>query len=214
MNRKTLFIISSAISVSTNPLCYSPTRSAYTDQVRARQTLKTIQSIRDYIPNAKILFIEIGLDKNLPYQIEKKVDKYVYLGDKRIIRDAADGPYKGLGEAISLYLSHRWISSFNADYYYKLSGRYFLNQQFKEFEWIGNAFTGKNYHGGLFTVLYGFPAQSYLNWRYSLKQSIPGLVQGQSIEIIQPSFFEKPIHYLDTLGVSGWESHSGNSILL
>ncbi|MBW9234867.1 hypothetical protein JQK62_22065, partial [Leptospira santarosai] len=123
----------------------------------------------------------MGLKRNLPYNIENKVDKYLYLGNEKEIRDAADGPYKGLGEVLGRYLADRWIRSFNADYYFKLSGRYYLNKEFNMNDWTADGYTGRDYFGGLYTVLYGFPNRLYENWRYSLKQSIPTLLQAESL---------------------------------
>lgn len=214
LNRKSLFIISSAVYITSNPLSYTATRSAFNDDERARQTLKTIQSIKTSMPEAQILLIEMGLKKDLPYDIEKMADKYLYLGNKRMIREAADGPFKGFGEALGLYLANRAIQSFEADYFYKLSGRYYLNEHFNENEWTADGYTGRDYYGGLFTVLYGFPKRLYSNWRDSLKTSFPVLKQGESLEIIQPTTMEKPLYYKDQIGVSGWESHSGSFISL
>jgi hypothetical protein len=214
MNREILFIVSSAIYITSKPLCYSPDRSAFNAEERAQQTLKTIESIRTTVPNAKILLIEMGLIKNLPYNMENMVDKYLYLGDKKEIREAADGPFKGLGEAMGLYLANESISSFNADYYFKISGRYYLNKEFNINNWIADGYTGRDYYGGLFTVLYGFPKRLYENWRNSLKESFPILLQGESIEIIQAKHLEKPFYYLSKMGVSGWEAHSGSVVIL
>ena len=209
-----LFIISSAIYITTNPLCYTPNRSAFSAEERALQTLKTIQSIRDAMPNSQILLIEMGLKKELPYNIEGLVDKYLFLGNRKLVREAADGPFKGLGEAIGLYLGSSKISQFNADYYFKLSGRYYLDEHFQVNDWKVDSYTAKDYYGGLFTVLYGFPARLYQNWRLSLKESMPVLLQGESIELIQAHYLEKPINYLNRIGASGWESHSGSFVSL
>jgi hypothetical protein len=78
MKRNTLFIVSSAIYLSSNPLCYSSTRSAFSAEKRAQQTLKTIESIRSAIPDAKIILIEMGLIKRSSIY-RKKVDKHLFL---------------------------------------------------------------------------------------------------------------------------------------
>ncbi|WP_334074636.1 MULTISPECIES: hypothetical protein [Paenibacillus] len=214
MQQSVLFIVSSTIYLTSQPLSYSATRSAFTIEERARQTLGTIASIRDKFPAARILLIETGLRPDVPPELTQSADRYLYLGHRKIIRQAADGPYKGLGEALSLYLANRAIRSFQADYYFKLSGRYYLDDHFDPQNWVGETVMGRECGSGLYTVLYGFPRRLYDNWRSSLRQSIPVLLRGESLELIQPKFFEKPIRYLPRLGVSGWKSHSGEFVSL
>lgn len=218
MDRNLLFVVPSTIHISTNPLSYAAVRSAFSSDERAEQTLQTITSIRNRVPGAKILLIETGSQHHLPYNIEALVDKYLYLGNRSLVRNVTDGPYKGLGEVVSLYLAHRWILSFGADYYFKLSGRYHLNEQFLTANWSSDSYTGKAYFerrmSGTYTVLYGFPARLYANWRASLRGCIPTLQQGQSVELIQPHLWQKPVQHLSTLGVSGWISPSGLPISL
>lgn len=214
MENKVLFIISSAISITTHPLSYSAIRSTFSLEERAKQTLHTIHSIRTAMPNAKILLIETGNQKDLPYKIEDEVDQYLYLGNKQIIRNAVDGPYKGLGEVLGLYLANRWIRKFDAEYYFKISGRYFLNDEFHAKYWMKEGYSGKVYYGNFYTVLYGFPNPLYHNWRYSLRQSISGLVKGEALESAFPRYFNHPIFYKERLGVSGFISHSGEFVSL
>lgn len=214
MRPNVLFIVTSTICLTTNPLSYSSTRSAFSTGQRADQTVRTLASIREKFPRARILLIETGLNKELPQSLTKCADLYLYLGHRNIIRQAADGPYKGLGEALSLYLANRAILSFQADYYFKLSGRYYLNEHFNAHGWAGESVAGRKCENGLYTVLYGFPDRLYHNWRSSLRLSIPVLLRGESLELIQPKFFEQPISYLPQLGVSGWKSHSGEFVSL
>ncbi|MFJ7684935.1 hypothetical protein [Peribacillus butanolivorans] len=214
MERNTLFIVSSAINITTNPLSYTSVRSTFSAEERAKQTLNTIQSIRTAMPESKILLIETGKARNLPYNIEFAVDKYLYLGNERIVRDAVDGPYKGLGEICGLYLADQWIRHFNADYYFKLSGRYYLNENFPINDWTGNGYTGRFGGGNMLTVLYGFPNRLYNNWRHALVQSQPGLLRGEAIESALPRYFEQSIFNLTELGVSGCVSHHGGFVSL
>jgi len=53
-----LVLVTSAINTSTNPLSYTNTRSAFTHEERFKQSLITIESIKQYIPNPYIVFIE------------------------------------------------------------------------------------------------------------------------------------------------------------
>ena len=53
-----LVIITSIINTPNKPLSYSKTRSIFTRHERFEQTKDTIQSIKKYIPNNKIILVE------------------------------------------------------------------------------------------------------------------------------------------------------------
>jgi hypothetical protein len=214
MKKKTLFIVCSAINITTNPLSYTPLRSAFSADERAKQTFSTIQSIRTAMPDAKILLIETGLERNLPYNIENEVDMYLYLGNRETIRNAVDGPYKGLGEVKALYSADKWIRQFNADYYFKISGRYYLDANFPKNDWTSDLYTGMFGGGLMLTVLYGFPSRLYNNWRQALLLSQPALLRGEAIESALPRHFEQTFSSLSTLGISGYAAHTGEFLSL
>lgn len=214
MERNTLFIISSAIYITEKPLSYTPTRTVFSAEERGRQTLDTILSIRKALPNSKIMLIEMGLEKALPCHVEYIVDKYLYLGNKKIIRDAVDGPYKGYGEALGLYLANPWILRFNADYYFKISGRYYLNNEFTLSDWQNDGYSAKGGNGVFYTAFYGFPHRIYADWRQALKKSTPGLLRGEAIENALPRYLTEPVFYKRKIGLSGNISHSGELVAL
>ena len=53
-----LVLITSIIKTPDIPLSYISTRSVFTHNERFEQTKKTIQTIREKIPNSKILIVE------------------------------------------------------------------------------------------------------------------------------------------------------------
>ena len=53
-----LVLITSVINTPKKPLSYSNVRSVFTREERYEQTKKTIQSIREKIPNYKIMIVE------------------------------------------------------------------------------------------------------------------------------------------------------------
>lgn len=201
MPQHIVFVVSSIIHCSTNPLSYSQVRTVFTPEERAKQTIHTIESIRLKVPEASILLVETGLE-HAPVQVRGRVDRYLYIGNRRLVRQAADGPHKGYGEAVSLVLANRQIQSLQPDYCFKLSGRYFLNEHFQIANWNQNYFTAKKGPGWFSTTLYGFPFSQYGLWRSSLKKAIPFLRQGEAIENAMWRLFPDA-HHIETLGVSG-----------
>jgi hypothetical protein len=56
---KNLVLITSVICIENKPLSYTNVRSIYSHQERFEQTKKTIETIREKIPNAKIFVVPL-----------------------------------------------------------------------------------------------------------------------------------------------------------
>lgn len=201
MNRNIVFMISSVIYFSERPYADYPTRSIYTPEERAKQTVQTIQSIWSKLPHAKIVLIEMGLQQELPIQLHTLPDRYVYLGGNQCIRKAAD-ENKSYGEALGLWMAHRFIRSLPADYYYKISGRYYLDHNFNIESWSKDGFTHTGDPGMMSTRLYGFPSHRYRQWRRALKKGMPAMSRSEPIEYVLFRYLD-PKYHMFPIGVSG-----------
>jgi hypothetical protein len=203
------FIITSVIHFSENKLSRFGMRSVFTPEERTMQTIKTVNSIREKIPGATIILVEMGNEKNLAARLISTVDKYLFIGDKRLVKWAANGKLKGMGEAIGLIASAKEIQT-DADFYFKISGRYFLNENFDPEQWNGNLFIARNYEKGISTRLYGFGKELFADWQKALRRSLPLLYIGRSIEDVLPvKFGRKRIHGIASLGVAGYIAPDG-----
>lgn len=207
------FIITSVIHYAEKKLSYSNTRSIFSPEERALQTIKTIRSIKKYIPKAKIILVELGIKPTLPRSLDQLVDKYIYLGNNFLVRKACDGKYKGLGEAVGLLVAHKYFNQ-NNGFYFKISGRYYLNNDFVLHKWGNlNQITLLQKRNIMSTRLYGFPSEELESWKKALYFSIPYLLTGKSIEYALFKFLSKKnIHNLDILGVQGDCAPSGELI--
>ena len=168
------FIISSVIyALPDKKVSHGGIRSTFNPEERARQTAQTIASIRRFAPEATIVLIEGGRQTALPHNLEKLADQYVYAGASRWVRLACDSTTKSLGEvAILLYgMSRlRW----QADYYFKISGRYQLTPHFKTQDWKDGALTFYSLRADfLSTRLYGIPGALFYRWRHALLAGLP-----------------------------------------
>ena len=200
------FIISSVIYYKDKPLSYSQVRSYYTPVERASQTVRTIETIREKVPSAQIILFESGIKAELPCDLEKLVDHYLYIGDRSFVRRACDSPYKGLGEAVSILAIRKWLIKQPYDYFFKISGRYSLTDQFSIHQWgEQDCLYGRVYNNNsLSTRLYGLPRTMLNRWFRSLFLSIPFLLMNHCIESTLHRFIGKnKIHALPTLGVAG-----------
>lgn len=155
-----LIIISSAINTCSAPLSYYPVRSVFPKEERFQQTFKTIESIKK-IPNKRVSFVECTeIPQEYEEEIKAKVDFYknIYKGNESII----DGLYKNVGEALS-------ILSIDKDGYeniYKISGRYYLTDEFDYSKWDNNdsMMWVDNKNGWRLTVFYKINKIVYPQW--------------------------------------------------
>jgi hypothetical protein len=155
------------------------------------------------------MLLEMGLKKDLPYNICNVVDDYLYLGEIEMVRQACDSPFKEWGEAVGLIHAEKLTSSPEV-FYYKISGRYFLTDNFREDEWNIQKFNVRKYGMNISTRLYGFPGGFFNIYFQALTQSIPLLLENQCIEHVLPMFIpEENIHGLEYLGVGGRVAPTG-----
>jgi len=197
------FIVVSIIYLSKRPLSYSNTRSVFSPRERAKQTLKTIQSIKKKIPDAKIILLESGLKKELPFKLNTLADEYFYIGDVPHIRAACDSPFKGLGEVMAMLYIKKYLK--DSDHYFKLSGRYYLNESFNLKKWLGRdlVFKFRNWYV-VSTVLYKFHSSQINALSRALMLTIPLLKIGRPLESVLSWFLPRwRLKKIKTLGVSG-----------
>jgi len=206
---KRTFIISSALYLSQKKILGAGVRSVFTPEERTAQTLETMHSIRKKVPGAFIILLEMGKEKNISDELIRLSDKYVFVGDNRIVRWATDGKTRNLGEAMGLIVSKDEIAT-DADFYFKISGRYFLNDGFDLALWSSSSFFARKYGKGISTRLYGFSKDFFMDWQRALKRSLLSLYLGRSIEDVFPAKFgRQKIHEIKKLGVSGFVAPDG-----
>jgi hypothetical protein len=167
------------------------------------QTKKTIVSVREKIPEAYILLCEQGTDANAAAELATLVDCYQYIGNNFLVRKATDSRFKGLGETIGLLAAAKYIPK-SAERIFKISGRYYLNENFHLSAWQNGDFVIKKYSDTMSTRLYCFAGKKMRAWKRALVLGIPFLLLNRSIEKTLLFFLPKnSIQTIDTLGVSG-----------
>ncbi|HSR89228.1 MAG TPA: hypothetical protein VLK22_02380 [Candidatus Udaeobacter sp.] len=207
------FIVTSVIYIKQRDLNYTSKSSVYTPEERAAQTIKTIESIRAKAPGAKIILLEVGLQKNLPLDLENKVDQYVYLGDKFLVRKASDSKFKSLSEAVMLLHAKKYIKS-DADVFIKICGRYVLDENFNLDSWRNNLFRlfyiRPDY---VSTRLYSLGKQMLPIWYFVLIKGLPLLLLGYPIEHILARYIPKKyIVQAEKIGLMGADATSGQAV--
>jgi len=130
-----LVFIVSAIATNNEPLAYTPTRSYFTHAQRFEQSLATIESVRRYVPDAYIVFIEgTPIVEEMRAGLCAKVDymHLAYLDEE--VSACVNGQHKGMGEASSIgsYLQSAHFRELRPSLKSlgKISGRYTIQKGF------------------------------------------------------------------------------------
>jgi hypothetical protein len=127
-----LIIITSVINIPNSPFSYTNVRSTYNREERFQQTKNTIISLKNKIPNSKILLVECSeLNEEIEY-INKNVDYFINLYGNSILENYIFGLSKSLGENTLILGAIDYLIDNNIQYknLYKISGRYWLTDNF------------------------------------------------------------------------------------
>ncbi len=125
-------IITSVINTSSSSYFYGP-RSLFTSEERFNQSLNTIKTIRSFIPDSDILYIEGSIIcDEWENTIKGLVTHYINNSDNVLSKNLIDCNLKGAGEAIQILDTLNYMQNISKDYSHiiKISGRYFLNDSF------------------------------------------------------------------------------------
>lgn len=182
-NSKNLVLITSVTNTVNKPLSYYSFRSIYTKNERFTQTLKSIESIRKYIPDSYIYLIECSDDIDEEEKIFKElVDTYVNCFNVDEVKNSVQSPHKGIGEMnFLLYFLNNFDNLDEFDHFFKLSGRYYLNNKFDfdKFKSPTNIFKKENHT--LITIFYKITKDFYksfieiINNNINNKSSVEGI---------------------------------------
>lgn len=134
MNKHLICIVSAICTVNT-PLSYTDTRSFFTHQQRFEQSIKTIQHVKQKIPNSYIVFIEgTRINDNMISEITNQVDYFFDAFNIDWVNKNVNSPHKSRGEIASIlsYIQsdHFITNNNNFTSFSKISGRYMPNKSF------------------------------------------------------------------------------------
>lgn len=216
-----IVIITSIINIPTYPLNYTNTRSVYTPEERFEQTRLTIHSIRANIPDSRILIVECSNLSDIEMQFFKESCDYVVnLVENIDVRLSVYSKYKSLGERAFTMSAINWLNENNIQYdaLYKISGRYWINDQFKCDFSPQIVVRGSPVDTSICTILYKIPRDVVAIWYEYLVESYTECMQygfeeifGKFINVIKDAKDIK-IKYIPVIGVSGNIAVDGSEI--
>lgn len=158
-----LVLITSVINTPDKPLSYSKVRSVFTREERYEQTKKTIQSIKEKIPDYKIMIVECtDFTEEEKSYFEKECDYVLNLWYRKELHPKIFGIAKALGEGTMTMEALTYImeNNFTYDNLFKICGRYWLNNDF-DYKIFDNSYIIFKKIGGninnIFTSFYKIP---------------------------------------------------------
>jgi hypothetical protein len=226
------FVVTNCLNVSSSPLCYTTTRSVYTQYERQTQLFKTFDSILKHASGNPIYYVESSkltesqrarfneylndVKKRIPVACIQFIDLSEY---DDIVRER-DSPYKGccdllmFSRALELYPC---LKSF--EYLWKMNGRYELSDKFDSNLFSSDKYSFKQFVNsdssiGVYTFLWGLPSTLVDDFVSRLSMFDNYLKQGKSLEYGMLDILPHSLIYSLSLslGVTGNIAVSGDYV--
>lgn len=210
-----LVLITSVINTPNKQLSYSKIRSIFSRKERFEQTKKTIQSIKEKLSNCKIILVECTDFNDEEYNYFKdNCDYLLNLWNDKNLHDYIFGISKSLGEGTMTIKALQYIQQLNLkyNYLYKISGRYWLNDNFNLNSLESNIFKKiDNNPNNIFTALYKIDKESVNKLLYFLINNIENMKKCIGYEVLI-AYFVKNIDkkLVDIIGISGFVTVCGS----
>lgn len=221
---KSITLITSVIDTPNIPLSYSNYRSVFNKKQRFEHTKKTIFSVIEKIPNTKIFLIECSIlsDEEKKY-FHEHVDYFYNIYDTGI--DALISRMftisKSMGEGTMTTIALKFLieNKIEFDSLFKISGRYWLNDNFK-YELYNNMMTCiyriNNDENNVFTCFYKLPKEIAYKWLDYLSNSELDFIQCVGFEIIFAKFLkaiDEEMRIIENkIGINGYVTVCGSFI--
>jgi hypothetical protein len=217
-----LILITSIIKIPNKPLSYTDTRSVFSSQERFEQTKNTIKTIREKIPNSKILIVECSeLSDEESNYFKNNCDYFLNLINYEKIVNNIYSRSKSLGEGTMTILAIDFIKKNNIEFdnFFKISGRYWLSNNFDynnfENEDAIVHYINDNVNGDCCTCLYKLHKSNIDEFFNYLSSNMDLMINCIGYESLF-SFFLKTISnkivHLNYIGVCGYVSVSSDFI--
>ena len=217
---KNLVLITSVICITNTPLSYTNIRSVFTHEERFEQTVKTIQTIREKIPNSKIFIVECSpLNDEYNEYLIKNSDYFLNLYTNESIRNKTCGISKSLGEGIMTMYAIEYIQNNNINYdnFFKITGRYWLSDNFNYNNFYNNEIVIhyiNNDINNTCTSLYKLDKCNVVDFYNFLSSNMDLMFQCIGYEVLFALFLKLPknnnIIHLNKIGVNGYISVSND----
>jgi hypothetical protein len=216
-------LITSVINTPNSPLSYSNIRSIFNKNDRFDHTKKTISSIRQKIPDNKIMIIECSLLTHDERQYFIDNTDYFFnihdTNDQHLI-ERMFSLSKSMGEGTMTILALNYLlqNNINFDNIFKISGRYWLNDAYN-YKLYNNELTCvhkiNNDSTNAFTCFYKLSKCDAIAWLDFLINSEHDFTHCVGFEIIFAKFLKtiNDVNFIEgVVGINGYVTVSGDYI--
>lgn len=174
-----IILITSIINTPNTPLSYIKTRSIYTREERFEQTKRTIKTIREKLPDNKIMLVECSQLTDLETDYLKEntnIFLNIYDTGDQVLINRMFTPSKAMGEGTMTIYALYYLFSHNIPHnnFFKISGRYWLTDNFNYDTFNNTNIVAKyidNDTENALTSLYKLPSTELHNWYKHLLNS-------------------------------------------
>ena len=218
-----LVLITSVINPPNTPLSYSNIRSVFTRQERFEQTKKTIQSIKEKIPNYKIMIVECtDFTKEEKDYFDKECDYILNLWDRKEVHKKIFGLSKSLGEGTMTIEALNYIQKNEIQFnnLFKICGRYWLNEKFDYNNFNNTNLIFKKINGNInniFTSFYKIPSDKVNKLLNFLKDNEISMERRIGYEVLFGYYLKyikyENIVFIDKIGYEGQVTVCGSNYL-
>ena len=189
-----LVLITSIINTPNIELSYIKTRSVFSHDERYTQTKQTIKSVKEKIPNCKIILVECSdLTEDQNTYFNTNSDYFINLINNNELKENIYSKSKSLGEGTMTISALEYITNNNIKYdnLIKLSGRYLLSPRFDYNKYNNNNIIIKSINSNsVVTALYKLP-YNYVNEYYIfLKSNINNMINCIGFETLFSIFLK------------------------
>lgn len=210
-------LITSIINTPNKPLSYTNTRSVFTRPERFEQTRNTIHSVREKIPNCKIILVECSHLIESEYSFFNNNCDYIInlINDIEATKNIFS-PAKAAGEGTMTKKALEYLinNDIKFDNLFKITGRYYLNNDFNYNDYNNNFNIFKKIdHISLYTSLYKIKYTDINLLLVFINTNFNRMKNAEGYEIIFNNLQNIiSINLINNLGVSGRISVCGEKV--
>ena len=208
-----LILVTSVINTPKKSLSYSKIRSVYSREERLEQTKKTINSIKHYIPDHKILLVECSdFTEDEEKYFNENCDYILNLWNNKELHNKIFGISKSLGEGTMTINALEYIFQQKIEFnnLYKICGRYWLNEDFNYgvFNNSSDIFKKINNNiNNIFTSFFKLTNKTAKILLLFLKKNENAMIQCIGYEVLFSNFLAllkyENIKFIDYIGYEG-----------
>jgi hypothetical protein len=199
-----IILVSSMINITNKQM------TIFSAEERLSQTLNTLKTIRDKIPNPIIILLEgSNINTEFIHTLYKHVDHLILYSYDEKIDSYVNNMNKSFGEVYKLLSVVNKLQTYDFNKIFKISGRYYLNENFNINNFTDEFISGKIINSAFFTSLYSVPKKEFVEYKNLLELFLKNNIPWVDIEHHIHNFYKniKNVKNIDVIGLEGYYTY-------